>query len=123
MTNNLVIRIELFAINKDGTIEIFDTPAFLREYPFTFQYKLYHSFHENEKSILEMLFLNATVLYEFSPKLIEYFKNRKSLYEEVSKKYLPIIKAIEDSDFSKTTKRELIQKIDLELNRLYPYEE
>ena len=123
MTNSLVVRIELFDINENGTIEIFDTPALFKEYPFTFQYKLYLPFSENEKSILEMLFFNAPVIYEFSPKLLEYFKNRKALYEEVSAKYLPIIKAIEDSDFSKATKRELIQKIDLELNRIYPYKE
>ena len=122
MTNSLVVRIDLFAVNENGTIELIDTPTFLSEYPFTFQYKLYLPFEENEKKILKMFFYDASVNYEYSARLLKYFENRKALYDEVSKKYLPLVHGIQNSEFSKLTKELLIKIIDFEISKLYPYE-
>lgn len=121
MANNLVERIDLAFINEDGTIEIIDSGSICHEYPFNFQYKLYLPFADNQTAILKTLYQNPPKHFSYTQRFFKYLENRSLLYYEVSKKYFPIIKGILDSDFSEATKKLLIQKIDLELNKIYPY--
>lgn len=122
MPNNLVTKIDMPHVNEDGTIEIIDIPSWT-EFSFTFQYKLYLPFEENLKAIFQRLFSIPPENYELSDRFSKYVENRKSLYEEVAKDYLPRINKITTSkNLSIQEKKELIKNIDLELNRLYPYE-
>ena len=121
MTNNLVYRVDMIDVNEDGTIEIIDIPGFSREYPFTFQYKLYLTFEENEERIRQLLFYNSAIKFDYTPRFLKYLENRRLLYEKVSRKYLPLVCTIMHSDFSEFSKSKIIQRIELELNRLYPY--
>ena len=122
MTNSFVIQINLVHINDNGTIEVIDSFSWT-EFSFTFQYKLYLPFEENLKSIFQLLFSIPPEKYELSGRFKKYVENRINLYEKVSKEYLPLIDAINSSKMSFQAKKALIEKIDLELNRLYPYEE
>lgn len=121
MTNSLVVQIEMLCINENGTIELFDRPLILRDYPFPFQYKLYLDLKENKKEIAKIFSRNKQMDFEFGPKLIKYFENRQALYDEVHAKYYPMISSIRDSELSPFVKMQLTRLIDLELNRLYPY--
>lgn len=120
MSNNLVKRINLVAINDNGTIKIIDTDSWY-EYPFDFQYKLYLSLNENLDLILSLLYDVSPTRYELSRELFRYLQDRAALFGEVSLKYLPLVNAINNSLLSSHTKTLLIEKIDLELNQIYPY--
>lgn len=122
MTNILVSRVDIFELNENGTIDVMTSTAFLNEYPLTFQYKLYLTFGENEKNFLKMIFGDISVQYSYSANLQKYFENRRALYDEVSRKYYPLVFQIMTSSFSERAKNDIIRTIDLELNRLYPYE-
>lgn len=122
MPNNLVTRIDMPHVNEDGTIEIIDIPSWT-EFSFTFQYKLYLTFEENLQNIFQRLFSIPPENYELSNRFLKYIENRKKLYEEVSKEYLPRInKIMQSPKLSIQEKNKLIKNIDLEINLLYPYE-
>lgn len=120
MPNNLVTRIDMTHVNEDGTIEIIDIPSWT-EFSFTFQYKLYLSFEENLANIFQLLFSIPPENYELSARFQKYIEDRKKIYPEVSKEYLPIVNGITQSKMSPHTKKLLINKIDLELNQLYNF--
>lgn len=121
MTDNFVFKLDMCAVNDDGSIEITDLPFLGREYPFNFRYKLYLPFEENENEILNTLYKVPPEKFVYTPRFERYLNNRKSLYDEVCKKYLPLIEAIQNVDFPKSTKDFFIENIDLELSRIYPY--
>lgn len=121
MSNDSVIKIDMVHVNEDGTIEVIDMPSWT-EFPFTFQYKLYLTFEENLQTLFQLLFSIPPENYELSSRFHKYVENRKELYEEVSKEYLPIVSSITQSKMSPQTKRNLINELDLKLNQLYPYE-
>ncbi len=114
-------RIDMVYVNEDGTVEIIDSSDACSEYPFTWQYKLYYSFEENEKIFLSMLYHDPDSHYATSPRFQKFLENRKSLYDEARHLYFPMIYLIENSNLSTITKKAIINKIDLELNQKYPY--
>lgn len=121
MSLHALRNIDLVHINENGTVEIIDLADFYFEYPHTWQYKLYKTFDENVASILGVLYQNSKMPYSFTKRFENYLTDRQSLYNEVASKYLPLVTAISNSDFSELKKRHMLIEIDLELNRIYPY--
>lgn len=116
-------KIDFVYPKADGTIQIFDVNDWGYEYPFPWRYKLYNTFEENEKDFLSILYKDISLPYSLSDRMQQYLDNRKALYDEISKKYLPLIKIIRDSDldFSPEKKKKLIKEIDDGINQLYPF--
>ena len=115
-------KIDFVNIDENGMLYVFDINDFVFEDPFPWRYKLYYPFEENEKSLLSILYDDITLEYKLSNRFKKYIENRKALYDEVSKKYLPMVNFILNSDFPQLTQKKLIEIIDINLNKLYPYD-
>ena len=114
-------KIDFVYPTEDGTIQIFDVSDWGHEYPLPWRYKLYQTFEENEKDFLSILYENIDFSYELSERMQKYLDNRKSLYAEISKKYLPIVKFIIESDFDEFDKKKMLNALDIAIYKLYPY--
>lgn len=121
MSTHTLRNIDIVHINENGTVDILDLADSYFEYPHTWQYKLYNTFEENVLSMLSILYQENSLPYSFTKRFKDYLDERQSLYSEVVAKYLPIVSAICNSDFSEYLKKSMLNEIDFELNRLYPY--
>lgn len=113
-------RINLTLLNADGSIRVNDSLHFWREEILDWRYNFCQSFEENEKSLLIFVYGDHQVNYSVSPELKAYLENRKAVHKKMSA-YLPIINSIKSSQIPNHVKNDLLNKINNELHKLYPY--
>ncbi len=118
--SNLVI--DMVYINDDGTVELIDiTSGNWIEHSIRWRYKLYYDFSENQNRLFEAFNCNSVINFKASKRFHLYLEDRKLLFKEVSNNYLPMINSVLNSDLSEKGKKDIINLIDIELNKKYPY--
>ena len=113
-------RINLTLLNDDGSIRVNDSLHFWREEVLDWRYNFCHSFEENEKSLLLFVYGDEKVKCSLSPELEAYLKNRKDIQTKISN-YIPIINSIKSSEIPLHMKNDLLNKINNELHKRFPY--
>ncbi len=121
MNNVSKLVIDMLHVNDDGTIELIDVANNWPEYPIRWRYKLYYDFNKNKNRLFESFHFNSNCEFKISKRFYIYLEDRAILFNEVYNNYQPMINSILNSDFSKEGKKAMIEIIDLELNKIYPY--
>ena len=115
-----VRKIDMTFLENDGSIRVNDTKDFCRDEALKWRYNFCSSYEENEKNLLLLIYGKTDVSYTPSSKLANYLENRRAIHEKVSA-YRSLIKSISGSDVPSHVKTALLNTVNAELHRLFPY--